>query len=91
MMSDFDHHAYHLSQDHTDLYEVDLDTGTAAIISKGVQRLDTDWLVDTEGKVAAHEEYDDYHGKWGLFADRADHALVAKAKDATGNLSLIHI
>jgi dienelactone hydrolase len=89
MMSDFDHHAYHLSQDHTDLYEVDLDTGTAAIISKGVQRLDTDWLVDTEGKVAAHEEYDDYHGKWGLFADRADHALVAKAKDATGNYNLL--
>jgi dipeptidyl aminopeptidase/acylaminoacyl peptidase len=88
MMSDLDHNAYHVSQDHTDLYKVDLDTGEAAIQSHGLQRVDTSWLVDADGKIAAHEEYDSFTGQWRLFADRADHATVASAKDATGNYSL---
>jgi dipeptidyl aminopeptidase/acylaminoacyl peptidase len=57
---------------YSDLYKVDLDTGTTTFAAKGGDSLG-EWLVGTDGKVIARSNYFEKTGAWqlnaGLFGD----------------------
>lgn len=58
-MANFDRNSYIATGDTTiDLYQVDLDTGESKILQAGDRRYDTNWQVDTSGRVAARDDYD---------------------------------
>lgn len=85
---DFDRHSGHIDHGHTDLYRVDLERGGANLYQVGSEVRALDWLLDGDGQVAAHAEYD-RQGDWRLYADQQDKTLVAQATDPTGDITLL--
>jgi hypothetical protein len=86
---DFDNNHYHIDHGHTDLYRVDVDTGDAQPVALGTERWNTEWLVNADGAIAAHTEYEQRSGDWRLFVGPANSAMIASAKDPTGDISIL--
>jgi dienelactone hydrolase len=77
----------YLSHGHTDLYQVDLDTGHSLKVAGGSELHGTGWLVDRVGSVLAHEEYN-RGGAWRLYAGPGDGVLIAQADDPIGDIGI---
>jgi len=84
---DFDNHGGFLTQGHSDLYKVDLDTGIAAVAAGGLEHYDTQWVVDPAGAVAAYAQYDERKGYWRLYAGGGT-GLISEGEDPTRDISL---
>lgn len=66
---------YHWEDGYPDLYAVNLDTGKAKMIAKAQDRRYS-WVMDRDGTVAAHSEYDGKSGRWRLFQGRTRDKLL---------------
>ncbi len=86
-MVDFDQGNVSIEHAHIDLYKVDLDTGATRVLAAGSDVRDLAWVLDASGGVTAHASYD-RKGRWRLFADPLEKALVAEAADPTGDIGL---
>jgi dipeptidyl aminopeptidase/acylaminoacyl peptidase len=67
-----DHHLDHVFPD---VYRVDLDSGKTFIEATG-RRNDRDWVVNADGTVLAHSEYDEEAGHWQLCSGKAHSKTV---------------
>jgi len=80
-----------LGSTHAELYEVDLDTGKAVLISHRASAPDTyrDWLITADGTLAAFLDFESASGSWTLRnAQRKD---LARGKAPTGNVELLSL
>jgi dipeptidyl aminopeptidase/acylaminoacyl peptidase len=77
-----------VSHGHTDLYRVDLKSGVPEVAAGGSELHGSDWLVDPDGGVAAHAEYN-RSGVWRLYRGLTDNALVAQATSPIGDVNLV--
>lgn len=90
--ADFDQGAGAVDHGHTDLYRVDLDTGTPEIVAVGNELRDLSWVLDDHGAIVAHAEYvkkGEKKGEWRLYADPEDTRLLAKAPDPIGDIGIV--
>jgi hypothetical protein len=87
--TDFGWNPYQASHGHTDLYRIDLETGDALKVAGGSDRHDTTWLVDPEGRIVAHAEYD-RQGAWRLYRGLLGMGSgVASESSPTGDVDLM--
>lgn len=77
-----------LDHQYPDLYRVDLGTGEPKLEAKGADR-EREWVIDADGRITAHSDYNQGTGEWRLFAGRELHDALIKRADPTGDVDLL--
>ncbi len=68
-----------------DLYRVNLDTGRAEIVAKGIPHHHLTWVVSPAGVVVAHSDIDRQSRVWRLYAGADNATLVSSEADSSGD------
>jgi dienelactone hydrolase len=66
-------------QSFPDLYRVDLETGTAAFVSRG-SALEREWVIDENGKILAQADYEANNGEWRISLPGSEAKPLATGK-----------
>src|SRR5579859_3468100 len=85
----FDQRQYSIEHQHTDLFRVDLDSGDAAMVSGGSDKLSSGWLVGADGRILARDDYDQKSGERRIYADAGEQQMITRFSDPTGDSGLI--
>ena len=80
---------FEFRNDHRDLYRVDLASGDITLWARGGKGPEFNWVVNADGAVIAHSEYDDKKGAWRLYAGKDQEKLLLEKTTSFGDIELI--